>query len=438
MSTGIHRRSFLRSAINTSTIALTVSMFGCSEDPQQDEHDHEGGEEHDHTYEAGEPVVRRSASEMTPDEIDRFQRAFEYAVSQGYFDDFNDSHNNHHHQRHHGADVLATSPITIMVMPREYGFRLLPWHRAFLLEAETMLREALRERNLAESRDPAEADLLFIPYWDAAHDQALPQWVLDFQPMGGEAPGAEGLPEGHAGYGTPVDGRYGIEFGRWPGQNPSFDTLNTPEHIGRILANDDFEGFYDALDTNPEIVPANIQRATNGLGTLATMMPDNEAVKTLIDSFSNPSSDSEDQLETTNALFELAHLEALETRKPEPDMAIVDAVEDVFSLFEFMPHVRMHLWAGGLHPTDASVRGTVTYFNELTVDPVFWMIHSEIDRIWYTWEIGHDEAPPLTDEDAVFEPLAHVGHWYGGGWTFSIDELTDHENLGYTYEVPFE
>lgn len=437
MSTGIHRRSFLRNVIDTSAVAIALGVLGCTDDRQEPEHDHEG-QEHDHSYSPGEPVVRRSASEMTPEEIDRFQRAFEYAVSQGYFDDFNDSHNSHHHQRHHGADVLATSPITIAVMPRAWGFRLLPWHRAFLLEAETMLRTALRERNIAEGRDPAEADLLYIPYWDAAHDQALPQWVLDFQPMGGTAQAPEGLPEGHAGYGTPVGSRYDIEFGRWPGQNPSFDTLNTPEHIGRILAHDDFEGFYDALDTNPEPVPSNAQRATGGLITLAMTMPDNAAVQTLISSLMSPPDDAESQLETTNALFELAHLEAVETRKSTPDMTIVNAVEDVFSIFEFMPHVRMHLWAGGLHPTDASVRGTVTYFNELTVDPVFWMIHCELDRIWYTWEVSHDEAPPLTDEDAIFEPLAHVGHWYGGGWTFTIDELTDHEELGYSYDALFE
>lgn len=438
MSKPLQPPFFLRT-LNTSAIMLALGLLGCS-DAHPSEHEHEGGEAHDHDYEAGEQVVRRSASEMRPEEIDRFVRAFEYAVAQGYFDDFNDSHNNHHHQRHHGADVQATSPITIVVMPREWGFRLLPWHRAFLLEAETMLREALRERNLAEGRDPAEAELLYIPYWDAAHDQALPQWVLDFQPAGGTAFGVEGLPEGHAGYGTSADERYEIEFGRWPGQNPTFDTLNTPEHIGRILAHDDFEGFYDALDTNPEPVPANAERAKVGLITLATLMPDNAAVQTLIASLTSPpdEADSDATLATTNALFELAHLEALETRKTEPDLVIIGAVEDVFSVFEFMPHVRMHLWAGGLDPVDASVRGTVTYFNELTVDPVFWMIHCELDRIWYSWEAGHDEAPPLTDDDAIFEPLAHVGHWYGGGWTFGLDELTDHDNLGYRYDTLFE
>lgn len=434
MSTHMPRRSFLRALITATSIAAGLGgPLGCGDDSQEPlDHD-------DHAHEpSGAPVVRRSASEMTTEEIDRFKRAFEYAVARGYFDAFNDSHNNHHHQRHHGADVLATSPITVMVMPRAWGFRLLPWHRSFLIEAETMLRAALRERDAAEGRDPAEADLLFIPYWDATHDQGLPQWVLEFQPKGGTAPTPEGLPEGHAGYGTPVGERHDIVFGRWPGQNPAFDTLNTPEHIDRILAHEDFVGFYDSLDTNPELVATNGPRAKAGLGALAMMRPGDASVQTLIGSLGNPSGDPEAQLATTNALFGLAHIAAVETRKPEPDLAVVGAVKDVFSVFEFMPHVRMHLWAGGLHPTDASLRGTVTYFHELTVDPVFWMIHAELDRVWYTWEEAHDEAPPLTGDDAVFAPLMHGGEWFGGGSSFTLDALTDHEELPYRYDALFE
>ncbi len=422
MSHGILRRSFLRVVLGAATAAL--SGLGCGDDGHG-------------TTELPAPVVRRSASELTDEEIDRFRRAFEYAVARGYFDAFNDSHHSHHHQRHHGADVLATSPMTIAVMPRTWGFRLLPWHRSFLIEAELMLRDALRERDAAEGRDPAEADLLFIPYWDAAHDQGLPDWVLEFQPKGGTAPVPEGLPEGHAGYGIPVGERHDIEFGRWPGQNPVFDTLHTPDYIGRILAHPDFEGFYDALDTNPELVLANAGRAMSGMATLAAMRPDDAAVQTLLMSLGTPPADADAQVATTNALFELAHLAAVETRKSTPDAALVAAIKDVYSVFNFMPHLRMHLWAGGLHPEDAGVRGTVTYFHELTVDPVFWMLHAELDRVWYTWEEANEGAPPLTGEDAEFAPMHEGGDRYGGGLAFTLDELTDHAGLPYTYDLPF-
>jgi hypothetical protein len=67
---------------------------------------------------------------------------------------------------------------------------------SFILEAEAMLKAALAERNRREHRDPSEADLLFLPYWDATHDQDLPGWVKRLRPRGGTAIVPEGLPPG--------------------------------------------------------------------------------------------------------------------------------------------------------------------------------------------------------------------------------------------------
>jgi hypothetical protein len=124
--------------------------------------------------------------------------------------------------------------------------------------------------------------------------------------------------------------------------------------------------------------------------------------------------------------------------QPTPDLTLVDAVDAVYSLFNFVPHLRMHLYAGGLAPDDADQRGTVTYFQELAVDPVFWMLHGELDRYWCTWQQTHDDDPPLTGDDAVFAPLpADDGAWYGGGNTYSLDALTDRDALPYTYDALF-
>ena len=149
--------------------------------------------------------------------------------------------------------------------------------------------------------------------------------------------------------------------------------------------------------------------------------------------------DAESQVAFTNALLELGWLAAVEERKASPDAAIIVAVKDVYSMFNFMPHLRMHLWAGGLHPENADLRGTITYFNELTVDPVFWMLHAEIDRLWYTWEESHDGTPPLEPADSSFTPMSiEPAKWYGGGQTYSLEELTDHASLPYTYDRLFE
>ena len=83
----------------------------------------------------GVHVVRKSASKMNPAEINRFQRAFSYAVGKGYFDAFNDEHFNHQRNRNHGVDLTVTAPITAMAGESiAWEYRLLPWHRAFILE----------------------------------------------------------------------------------------------------------------------------------------------------------------------------------------------------------------------------------------------------------------------------------------------------------------
>jgi hypothetical protein len=380
-------------------------------------------------------VERRSASSLTDVEIDRFQRAFGYAVAKGYFDPFNDEHYNHEKQRHHKADVMASSPIMIMQMSDQAGYRLLPWHRSFIIEAEAMLRAALRARDQAEGKDPSEADLLFIPYWDASHEQDLPSWVKSFQPQGGTAIVPPDLPMGHAGYGKPVGDRYNIVFGRWPAGNLVFDTLQTPDYIGRILANGTFVDFYDAIDVNPEIEIQNYSKAMAGLQTLETKLPNDASVKTLATAFSMTSGSMSGDASTTNALFEIGWEAAIEAQKPSPDAALIGAVKDVYSMFNFMPHLRMHLWAGGLDPQNANLRGTVTYFNELCVDPVFWMLHAELDRTYYTWQQSHTDGPPLTGDDTVFAPLsADEGAWYGGGKTYSLADLTAIDKLPYTYD----
>lgn len=430
MTHEVHRRAFVRGMIAAASAAWLGLSLGCGADTSVDAGDAGPG---------AQAIVRKSASAMTSEEIDRFKRAYEYAVANGFFDVFNDEHYDHHRHRHHGADLQATSPMTIMVMDETSGYRLLPWHRAFLLEAEQMLRAALRQRDQEESMDPSEADLLFIPYWDAAHDQDLPHWVHGFEPKGGTAIVPPGLPEGHAGYGKAVGERYDIVFGRWPGKNLVFDTLQAPEDVERILAERTFADFYDALDVTPELRIENYPKARAALDVLEVKLPDSAAVQTLVDAFGGPPSSSQQGAETTNALFEIGWIGAVEAQKAAPDTELVGAVKDVYGLFNFMPHVRMHLWAGGLDPANADVRGTVTYFNELTVDPVFWMLHGELDRYWYTWEKTHADEPPLEGDDRSFNPLtASEGAWYGGGKTYTLDDLTAHDALPYVYDVLFD
>ncbi|MBV8542689.1 MAG: tyrosinase family protein [Pseudonocardiales bacterium] len=384
-------------------------------------------------------VARKSASDMTAAEIDRFERAFSYAVGKGYFDAFNDEHFNHQRNRMHGAELTATAPIGAMAGESiAWEYRLLPWHRAFILEAEQMLRAALRQRDRTEGRDPSEANSLFIPYWDATHEQALPGWVRAFQPQGGTAIVPEGVPKGHPAYGKPVGSRYNIRFGRWPGTNIVFDKLPQPPQIAGILAHDDYAGFTQAIDTDATLLQSALPAAKQGLQTLKRKFPDNTDVQAVEAAESSPPQDINAAVKLVNAILGVGYLATSQTAGPHPDQEVISAVKAVYAAFISPPHAVLHLWAGGLDPANPDVRGTVSYFNELAVDPVFWMLHTELDHWWYTWQRSHTGVPQLTGDDAQFQPLTpQEGAWYGGGHRYSLTQLTPTQDLPYRYAEPY-
>lgn len=78
-------------------------------------------------------------------------------------------------------------------------------------------------------------------------------------------------------------------------------------------------------------------------------------------------------------------------------------------------HNIVHGWVGGT-------------MNDITVspaDPIFWMHHGEIDRIWSVWQANPAnaaKAPTLAGADAVMDP-----------WTESATQLRSIGALGYSY-----
>jgi hypothetical protein len=139
-----------------------------------------------------------------------------------------------------------------------------------------------------------------------------------------------------------------------------------------------------------------------------------------------------------DAAFGVGYLATVEAAKPHPDQDLINTVHTAGAAIISPPHVILHLWAAGIDPTNPTVRGTVSNFNELTVDPLFWMIHTELDRWWYTWEQSHTGRPPLTGEDTEFQPvLSKQGAWYGGGRLHTLSELAPTQKLPYRYDDLF-
>jgi tyrosinase len=79
-------------------------------------------------------------------------------------------------------------------------------------------------------------------------------------------------------------------------------------------------------------------------------------------------------------------------------------------------HNHGHGWIGGI------MNNTSTS----PTDPMFWLHHAEVDRLWSLWQQDHpDLVPPLAGDDRIMDP-----------WTESYDDLVDISSLGYQYEPP--
>jgi len=101
-----------------------------------------------------------------------------------------------------------------------------------------------------------------------------------------------------------------------------------------------------------------------------------------------------------------------------PDAAAVAGLTGIGSFNTFSNalegiHDSGHVWVGG---SMLSVPTAPT-------DPIFWMHHAEIDRIWANWQVANPgQNPPLTGADATMDP-----------WSETEVDTRDIAALGYTY-----
>jgi tyrosinase len=129
---------------------------------------------------------------------------------------------------------------------------------------------------------------------------------------------------------------------------------------------------------------------------------------------------------------------------------------DSFGFIDQNPHNTMHIWTGGFNPDSPANRPQIIeialanrnkvamnignrkfhkredlysqpsngdMFSNLTAsyDPIFWPIHSNVDRIWSEWQDDHPHALPV-DLDAVLTP-----------WSYTVRDTLDMHRFGYEY-----
>jgi tyrosinase len=77
-------------------------------------------------------------------------------------------------------------------------------------------------------------------------------------------------------------------------------------------------------------------------------------------------------------------------------------------------HNHGHAWIGGIMNNTRSS----------PIDPIFWLHHAGVDRLWQIWRSANPEPEPLlSGSDRIMDP-----------WGESYDDLLDIDSLGYAYD----
>ncbi|MEU9147422.1 tyrosinase family protein [Streptomyces sp. NPDC048349] len=101
-----------------------------------------------------------------------------------------------------------------------------------------------------------------------------------------------------------------------------------------------------------------------------------------------------------------------------PSQATVDGIllrstyTDFTESLESDAHNDVHTWCNG----------TISDVATSPQDPIFWLLHANVDRIWDTWQLTHSGKPNLAGVDAYLDPTIH-----------SVDDVNDISSLGYSY-----
>ncbi|HET9210446.1 MAG TPA: tyrosinase family protein [Thermoanaerobaculia bacterium] len=102
------------------------------------------------------------------------------------------------------------------------------------------------------------------------------------------------------------------------------------------------------------------------------------------------------------------------------------------------PHNLVHVFVGGNSP-DGETWGLMSDPGLAGLDPVFYLHHANIDRMWAAWNANPSNANP-TDPNWLNGPAAigereFVMPWPGGSsWVYTPQEVNSLDQLDYTYE----
>ncbi len=107
---------------------------------------------------------------------------------------------------------------------------------------------------------------------------------------------------------------------------------------------------------------------------------------------------------------------------------------------ETQPHDQVHGLVGGSDPSHPDLPGLMSDPDTAALDPIFWLHHGNIDRLWASWvggAQGHSDptAPSwLQGPAAVGQRAFSMPMPDGTTWTYVPQQLLDAAALGYAYD----
>jgi hypothetical protein len=104
-------------------------------------------------------------------------------------------------------------------------------------------------------------------------------------------------------------------------------------------------------------------------------------------------------------------------------------VETLFNVPEYTPftatleqyHNNVHMFAGGIHGGEVGTMGDISIS---PADPLFWLHHSNLDRLWARWQTNHADSPDLSGAKRIFDP-----------WPLNVDQVKQTSAIpGHAYQ----
>jgi tyrosinase len=107
---------------------------------------------------------------------------------------------------------------------------------------------------------------------------------------------------------------------------------------------------------------------------------------------------------------------------------------------ETQPHDQVHGMVGGRDPIKATFKGLMSDPRLAGLDPIFWLHHANIDRLWEVWLRNPPTNINPTDPAWVAGPASGGEQKFsmpmpdGSSWDYTPKEIQDLGTLGYAYD----